>query len=425
MNQPRKSKFNVMFIITSMPVGGAETLLVNMIRRMDPARCKPHICCLKEKDVLGEEIEGEFPIYSNLIRHKADVGVIGRIKSLIRKHEIDAVITVGAGDKMFWGRLAAKRSRVPVILSALHSTGWPDGVGRMNRMLTPITDGFIAVAENHGHYQVEQEKFPSEKVFVIPNGVDTARFLRDPVKRAQWRQMIGISPSAPTVGIVAALRPEKNHELFLNVAAQVNKTMPEAQFVIAGDGPAKDELTGLAGKLGIADQTHLLGSVSDIPGVLSAVDLFALTSDNEASPVSILEAMSCGLPVVSTDVGSVSQSVIEGRTGMLVPTQQVASAAEAWLKILQSPELAKSMGEQGREHVISYSSLDSMTESYVDLIEGLYHRKMSKAEDTPELKRLSIKWYDNQGTDSDADSESVILKLPTNTSVGPQNMPAK
>ena len=425
MNQHRKSKFNVMFIITSMPVGGAETLLVNMIRRMDPARCKPHICCLKDKDVLGEEIEGEFSIYSNLIRHKMDVGVIGRIKSLIRKHEIDAVITVGAGDKMFWGRLAAKRSRVPVILSALHSTGWPDGVGRMNRMLTPITDGFIAVAENHGRYQVEQEKFPSEKVFVIPNGVDTNRFQRDSVKRAQWRQMIGISPSAPAVGIVAALRPEKNHELFLNVAAQVNKTMPEVQFVIAGDGPAKDDLAELAGKLGIADQTHLLGSVSDIPGVLSAVDLFALTSDNEASPVSILEAMSCGLPVVSTDVGSVSQSVIEGRTGMLVPTQQVDPAAEAWLKILQSPELAKSMGEQGREHVISYSSLDSMTESYVDLIEGLYHRKVSKAEDTPKLKRLSIKWYDNQGPTSDTSSEPVILQLPTNTSVGPQNVPAK
>ena len=101
----------------------------------------------------------------------------------------------------------------------------------MNRMLTPITDGFIAVAENHGRYQVEQEKFPSEKVFVIPNGVDTNRFQRDSVKRAQWRQMIGISPSAPTVGIVAALRPEKNHELFLNVAAQVNKTMPELSLI--------------------------------------------------------------------------------------------------------------------------------------------------------------------------------------------------
>ena len=414
-----------MFIITSMPVGGAETLLVNMIRRMDPARCKPHICCLKDKDVLGEEIEGEFPIYSNLIRHKMDVGIIGRIKNLIRKHEIDAVITVGAGDKMFWGRLAAKRSRVPVILSALHSTGWPDGVGRMNRMLTPITDGFIAVAENHGHYQVEQEKFPREKVFVIPNGVDTDRFQLDSVKRQQWRQMIGIPQDVPAVGIVAALRSEKNHELFLNVAASVNKTMPETQFVIAGDGPSKDELEKLASQLGIAEQTHLLGSVSDIPGVLSAIDLFALTSDNEASPVSILEAMSCSLPVVSTDVGSVSQSVIEGRTGFLVPAGEVAPAAEAWLKVLQSPQLAKSMGQQGREHVISYSSLDSMTESYVDLIDGLYHRKMSKAEDTPELERLSINWYDGQSAEAEASTEPTIPQLPVTTPTISTNAPAE
>ena len=122
--------------------------------------------------------------------------------------------------------------------------------------------------------------------------------------------------------------------------------MPETQFVIAGDGPSKDELEKLASQLGIAEQTHLLGSVSDIPGVLSAIDLFALTSDNEASPVSILEAMSCSLPVVSTDVGSVSQSVIEGRTGFLVPTGEVAPAAEAWLKVLQSPQLAKSMASR-------------------------------------------------------------------------------
>jgi len=413
-----------MFIITSMPVGGAETLLVNMIRRMDPARCKPHICCLKEKDVLGEEIEGEFPIYSNMIHYKMDIGIIGRINKLIRKHDIDAVITVGAGDKMFWGRLAAKRSGVPVILSALHSTGWPDGVGRMNRMLTPITDGFIAVAENHGHYQVEQEKFPANKVFVIPNGVDTDRFQGDAAKREQWRQQIGIPESAPTVGIVAALRPEKNHTLFLNVAAKVNKSLPEAHFVIAGDGPAKDELSKLAVSLGIAEQTHFLGSVSDIPGILSAVDLFALTSDNEASPVSILEAMSCSLPVVATDVGSVSQSVIEGRTGLLVPTQEVMPSATAWLKILQSPELAKSMGEQGREHVINYSSLDSMTESYVDLIEGLYHRKISKAEDTPELRQLSINSTSTDIEEPGTESQ-CILSFPTNISSVDSNSPVK
>ena len=424
MNTSRKSHFNVLFIITSMPVGGAETLLVNMIRRMDPARCKPHICCLKEKDVLGEEIEGEFPIYANMIRHKMDVGIIGRIKNLIQKHEIDAVITVGAGDKMFWGRLAAKRSRVPVILSALHSTGWPDGVGRMNRMLTPITDGFIAVAENHGHYQVQQEKFPAHKVFVIPNGVDTDRFQRDTAMRKQWREQIGIPENAPAVGIVAALRPEKNHELFLNVAAEVQKAIPETHFVIAGDGPAISELRDLSKLLNIAEQTHFLGSVSDIPGILSAVDLFALTSDNEASPVSILEAMSCSLPVVATDVGSVSQSVIEGRTGLLVPTKQTAPATEAWLKILQSPELASSMGIAGREHVISYSSLDSMTDSYVDLIEGLYHRKKSDAPDTPELERLSINYFGDP-TVKASEGQATFPNLSLNTSTGEQNATAE
>ena len=80
MNQTEHHEtLNVMFVITSMPVGGAETLLVNMIRRMDPARCKPHICCLKEKDVLGEELSSEIPVFHNMIRHKYDLGIVGRL----------------------------------------------------------------------------------------------------------------------------------------------------------------------------------------------------------------------------------------------------------------------------------------------------------------------------------------------------------
>ena len=86
------------------------------------------------------------------------------------------MVTVGAGDKMFWGRLAARRVGVPVIVSALHSTGWPDGVGRLNRLLTPITDAFIAVAASHGRFLIERTGFPADKVAVIPNGVDTQRF---------------------------------------------------------------------------------------------------------------------------------------------------------------------------------------------------------------------------------------------------------
>jgi len=163
----------VMFLVTSMPVGGAETLLAALVRQLDRRWFAPEIGCLKERGPLGEELAAELPVHHDLLAHKYDLRIWPRLVRLLRERQIDAVVTVGAGDKMFWGRLAARRVGVPVILSALHSTGWPDGVGRLNRLLTPITDGFIAVADSHGAFMIAEERFPAEKVFVIPNGVDT------------------------------------------------------------------------------------------------------------------------------------------------------------------------------------------------------------------------------------------------------------
>jgi glycosyltransferase involved in cell wall biosynthesis len=171
-----------MFVITSMPVGGAETLLVNLVRRMDHDRFLPEICCLKAPGPLGEELAKEIPVHSHLLGCKYDVRVLRRLKELFAARRIDAVITVGAGDKMFWGRLAARWAGVPVILSAIHSTGWPDQINWLNRRLTRLTDAFIAVAQPHGEHLVEKEGFPRAKVRVIPNGVDVERFARGPIR---------------------------------------------------------------------------------------------------------------------------------------------------------------------------------------------------------------------------------------------------
>ena len=364
-----------MFIITSMPVGGAETLLVNLVRRFDRKRITPMIGCLKEKGVLGEELAGEIPVFENLIHHKYDVAVANRLRKLFKDQQLDAVITVGAGDKMFWGRLAAKTARLPVILSALHSTGWPDGVGRLNRLLTGITDGFIACANSHARYLVNKEKFPEPKVFMVPNGIDTDRFVFNPEARSQWRSKCGIPANAPVVGIVAALRPEKNHALFLESARITLESRPDAFFVIAGDGPERPMLEDLAVSKGIAQKVKFLGSVSDIPEVLSMVDLFALSSHNEASPVSILEALSCERPVVATMVGSISESVLQGTTGYLVEPGDESEMSSRWLKVLNDPELAAELGAEGRHHVIANSSLNSMTEGYMELIESVFRGK--------------------------------------------------
>ena len=378
-----KRPLNVMFVITSMPVGGAEVLLMNLVRRFDPKRIKPSICCLKEKDELGEKVSFDIPVFDHQIKHKFDLGVVKRLGKLYLKNKIDAIVTVGAGDKMFWGRLAAKNAGIPIILSALHSTGWPDGVGRMNRWLTGITTGFIACAESHGNFLVEFEKFPKEKVFVIPNGIDTEKFKFDPDARRNWRQQLNIPTDAPVVGIVAALRSEKNHPLFVQSAGKVLASVPDAHFIIAGDGPERPLIESEIASLGIGERVHMIGSTSDIPGVLSATDLFALTSKNEASPVSILEAMSCERPVVAPSVGSISESVLEGQTGFLVPEGDLDAASGRWIDVLENRELGTQMGVFARQHVVANSSLDSMTEGYASLVEQLYYGASRASDSAP------------------------------------------
>jgi glycosyltransferase involved in cell wall biosynthesis len=364
-----------LFMLTSMPIGGAETLLVNLVRRMDRSRITPEIACLKSAGELGEVLANEMPVHSGIIKHKLDVAVLFRLQKLICERKIDAVVTVGCGDKMFWGRLAAWRANVPVILSALHSTGWPDGVGRLNRLLTPITDAFIGVARAHGEYLVERERFPAEKVHVISNGVDCDRFQPSPQERASARRELGIAENMPLVGIVAALRPEKNHELFLRAAALVQRRLPEVRFVVVGDGPERGRCEQWARELGIGECVYFLGSRSDVPRWLSALDLFALTSHNEANPVSILEAMACGIPVVAPRVGSIAESVAEEKTGYLVEPGDEFQQASRWLNLLQDPTLARQMGIAGRRAVMNSWSLDRMVRGYEALIERTYTKK--------------------------------------------------
>ncbi len=384
----------VMFVITSMHVGGAEMLLLNLLRRIDRSRFSPELCCLKELGELGEQLQHNILVYEKLLRNKFDIGVFWRLTKLLKRRQIDAVVTVGAGDKMFWGRLAARRAGVPVVISALHSTGWPDSITWLNHRLTPLTDAFIAVADGHAKYLVEHEHLPSDRVVVISNGVDTDQYgpgrgatclvsagssqsstLAKPVAHGDLRRQLGIPHSVPLAGIVAVLRPEKNHEMFLRVAARVRRDLVEAQFLIIGDGPRRAELETLAAQLGLTDCVHFLGKRTDVPELLGLLDVFLLTSHNEANPVSILEALASGKPVVSTAVGSIPQTVIDGVTGYLVEPNDELTMAYRVSELLLDPAKSQRLGAAGRRLVIDNWSLERMVEGYEELIERIYRQK--------------------------------------------------
>jgi glycosyltransferase involved in cell wall biosynthesis len=369
-----------LFVITSMPVGGAEVLLVNLLRGFRSSHIIPSVACLKEKGPLGEELASEFSVSDHWLSNKYDLRVAPRLAKYLRKEKLDAIISVGAGDKMFWSRLAGRLASLPVICSALHSTGWPDGVGKMNRWLTSITDAFIAVAKPHGQFLVDFEHFPSKKVVVIPNGVDTNRFRPNPEAKSVVRSELGLEPNTPLVGIVAALRPEKNHTLFLNAASKVLDKCPKAHFVIVGDGPERSTIENVIKTLGIEKNVSMLGTRSDTPKLLAAMDVFALTSHNEASPVSILEALSCGVPVVSTRVGSVAESVHDQWNGFTVEPGDPDAVTERIQYLLWNRETAEMMGSNGREHVQNYGSLDTMVRMYEQLIHRIFDQKSNRVQ---------------------------------------------
>ncbi len=374
-----RDPLRVMFVITSMPVGGAETALVELVRRMDRQRFRPEVCCLKQLDALGTVLAEEIPTFTGILANKYDFAVLWRLTRLMHRRRIDAVVTVGTGgDKMFWGRLAAWLAGVPVICSALHSTGLPDRVEFANRLLAPLTDAFIAVAQPHADYLAAHEGCPAEKVCVIPNGVDVERFHpRWPSRSLQSE--FNLDPDVPVAGIVAALRPEKNHEMFLYVAALVRRAMTTAQFLVVGDGPQRATLQSLAHSLGIADCVHFVGTRSDVPEVLSLVDVLLLTSHMEANPLCLLEAMASEKPVVATRVGSVCETVLQGATGYLVSPGDSQRMAEHVLELLTNGDRAASMGRAGREHVIAQWSVEHMIEGYQDLLERIYTKKSMAA----------------------------------------------
>jgi glycosyltransferase involved in cell wall biosynthesis len=371
-----RGPLRVMFVITSMPVGGAETLLVELVRRLDRARFLPELCCLKGPGPLGESLALEVPVHHGLLARKTDMGILWRLAGLLKRRRIDAVVTVGAGDKMFWGRLAARLAGVPVVVSALHSTGWPDRVQWANRLLAPLTDAFIAVAEPHAHYLAAHEGCTAAKVRVIPNGVDVERFRPQP-PNAKLRKEFELPADAPVAGIVAALRPEKNHALLLRAAVRVLHAVPNAHFLIVGDGPQREELEALASLLSLSHAVRFLGTRSDVPEVLSLIDVLALTSHMEANPVSILEAMAAGKPVVATRVGSVDRAVQEGRTGHLVSAGDEEAMAGRLIELLRDRAAAAALGRAGRQFVVEHASIERMVAGYEDLLAGIYQQKAS------------------------------------------------
>jgi glycosyltransferase involved in cell wall biosynthesis len=178
--------------------------------------------------------------------------------------------------------------------------------------------------------------------------------------------------------IIAFLRPEKNHARFLRLARTVSERMPEARFVIVGDGPERSKLETYAQALGVAKVVRFLGDRQDVPRLLSTSDVITLTSDEETFPLALLEGMAAARPVIATRVGSLDEMVIEGETGHLISIDDEPAFADALHRLLSDRVSAQVMGSAGRRFVLQHFTLDNMVNSHEQLFERLLKERSTK-----------------------------------------------
>jgi glycosyltransferase involved in cell wall biosynthesis len=211
---------------------------------------------------------------------------------------------------------------------------------------------------------------PAGMITTITTGVDCTRF--DPARTAPvLRQELGIGDGTLLVGMVAILRFKKGHLDLLDAAVEVAKALPDVRFVLAGNGPQRENLERAIAERGLQQRVHLLGLRRDIPDVLRSLDLFVLPTHQEAFGTSFLEAQAMGVPVIGTDVGGVGEAVNQGVSGLLVPPHDPQALAAAILALGRDPQRRSAMSAAGRPWVLAEHSTGKMAERMLALYREL------------------------------------------------------
>ncbi len=373
----RQPSIDVLYIIDSLPLGGAETQVVTLASALSSDRYTFHVCCLRREGVQADALRARgIEVVSFNMRLRYWPIAVYKLYRLIKQLKPQIVHThlYYAG---IWGSLVGKLAGVPVILTTEHGmTLWKKRRHLLlERLVNPFTDKMIAVSEEIRQRRIQHQGVTPEKIITIPNAVDVERFNRLN-SRNKIRTQLGVNASSPLVGTVARLAPEKRLDHLLKAARVVCDAVPQARFLIIGDGPLREELEAQALQLDLTpDYVTFLGSRRDIPDLLSALDIFVLSSETEGLPVSLLEAMAASRPVVATRVGAIPQVIQDGHNGLLISPHDPAGLAKAILTLIEDNTLRESVAREGYRTVEAHFSTDVVGQQIVALYDGLLKKK--------------------------------------------------
>jgi glycosyltransferase involved in cell wall biosynthesis len=354
--------------------GGGERMASTIAAGLDPDRFERVLCSTRPNDLPTRraQLEAAGVEVFFLDRHsKLSLRAWAPLIRLLRSGRVDVLHAHKFGSNL-WGAILGRITRVPVVVAHEHSWSYEGQPLRRfldREVIARWSDAFVAVSREDRRRMIEVEGIDADRIRFIPNGIPALGPVTGDV-----RQELGIPGDGLLVGAVGQLREEKAFDVLIRAAAVLADRYPALRVVIAGDGPDAGRLADLIGELGLEGVVTLLGTRTDIPDVLDALDVAVCCSVREGSPLSVMEYMAAGKPVVASRVGGVPDLIDEGVHGLLVDARDPEGFAEAIGRLLDDPDRRRRMGVAARQRQQADFELDTM----IRTIEGLYEELLEK-----------------------------------------------
>jgi glycosyltransferase involved in cell wall biosynthesis len=363
----------VALIITGLSTGGAEMMFFKVLERLD-AWFAPHVISLTTLGEIGSHIQMlGIPVEALGMQPGVPSPLsFSRLVERLKTLKPDVVHTWMYHADLFGG-LAARLARVPVVAWGIRNSNLDRDKTKLStrvvanacaRLSRWVPDRILSCSEMARQVHVHLG-YAADKMAVIPNGFDLARFQPDALRRSAIRVGLGVGDDVLLVGLIGRFDPQKNHAGFFEAAGYLHRRLPTVHFVLAGKGidEGNHALMRMIETAGVGHMTHLLGLRSDIPHLMAALDVLASSSYGEAFPNVLGEAMASGVPCVVTDVGD--SAYIVGDTGRVVLPGNMAGLAAAIEDLLMLPAAARAvLGERARARVAEHFEIGRVVQQY-------------------------------------------------------------
>ncbi len=371
------TRIKIFYLVNEFADGSSNNLILTLMRGMDPSCFEYHVGGLK---AIGGPMEEQFAgvgatvVSFGLPQGRPGLGGVRRIAKYIEQNQIQIVHTHVLRPDILGG-FAARLAHRPAVLSTKHNMAYVRGQSSWlmrNLFYWPamyLSDQIITVTEALRQQAIARLRINPARVTTIHNGIDAERYYR-PDARAATRAALGLDPDAFVITYTGRLIGGKGLEDLLRAARPLVERHPACRVLIVGEGELLARLQQLAGELGLLSHVIFAGFRRDVPEVLAASDAFVLPSFSEGLPLSVLEAMAAGKPVVVSRVGGVPEIVADGETGLMIEPGDVPGLTAALLSLIEDPARREALCVRGRQHVRDHFSVPSMVARYQDLYQA-------------------------------------------------------